>query len=139
MKLVYWFFIFILIGCAAVDVTPVGILEGKVTIGPLCGFPTDPNNSINPCGLSNTELDAIYGQYFVVLSNENGVTSPLRKKLDRTGLFSFEVEEGNYNIKLETSVQDGLKFSAKASTEKTVKISSKQKVYVELDINTGRP
>ncbi len=89
--------------------------------------------------MSNAELDAIYGQYSVVLSNENGLTSPLRKKLDRTGLFSFEVEEGNYNIKLESSVQDGLKFSAKASTEKTVKISSEQKVYVELDINTGRP
>lgn len=139
MKLTYLFFIIILVGCAAVDVKPSGIVEGKVSIGPLCGFPPNPSNSSNPCGLTNEELDSIYGAYTVVLISENGNLPSLRKKLDRTGFFLFEVEEGNYNIKLESSVQDALIFSAKASIEKTVKVSSKQPVYIELSVNTGRP
>lgn len=137
MKLTYWFFIFILIGCAAVDVKPLGIVEGKVSIGPLCGYALDPNSD-NPCRLTNEELDRIYGEYTVVVSAENG-GSILRKKLDRTGTFLFEVEEGIYNIYLESSVQNALAFSAKTNIEKTVKVSSQQRVFIELNVNTGRP
>lgn len=137
MKLTYWFFIFILVGCAAVDVKPLGIVEGKVSIGPLCGYALDPNSD-NPCRLTNEELDRIYGEYTVVVSAENG-GSILRKKLDRTGAFLFEVEEGIYNIYLESSVPNALAFSAKTNIEKTVKVSSQQRVFIELNVNTGRP
>lgn len=138
MKLTYLFFILILIGCAAVDVRPLGIVEGKVIIGPLCGYALDPNSD-NPCRLTNEELDRIYGEYTVILSNANGSITPLRKKLDRTGVFLFEVEEGSYNVYLESSVQNALAFSAKTNIEKTVKVSSQQRVLVELNVNTGRP
>jgi hypothetical protein len=138
MKLIYLFCILVLIACAAVDVRPYGIVEGKVSIGPLCGFTMDPNSE-NPCGLTNEELDRIYGEYTVILSSEHGYTAPLKRKLDRTGVFLFEVEGGRYNVYLESDIQNALAFSAKTSVEKTVKVSSKQRVFVELNVNTGRP
>ena len=138
MKLIYLFFIPILIGCTATDVRPLGIIEGRVSIGPLCGYAIDPNND-NPCRLTNEELDRIYGEYTVTISSENSYISPLRKKLNRTGVFLFEVEEGSYKVYLESAVQNALAFSVKTSIEKTVKVSRQQRVFVELNINTGRP
>jgi hypothetical protein len=137
MKLIYLFFILILIECTAADVRPLGIIEGKVSIGPLCGYAVDPNSD-NPCRLTNEELDRIYAEYTVILSSENN-TTPLRKILDRTGVFLFEVEEGSYKVYLESAVQNALAFSVKTSIEKTVKVSSQQRVFVELNVNTGRP
>lgn len=140
MKLIYASFILILIGCTAVDVKPVGMIEGKVSVGPLCGYSPNPNGE-NPCGLTNEELDGIYGKYTVVLRNLGSSVNPvsLRRKLDRTGLFSFEVEEGEYAINLESSQQNALMFSAKESIEKTVKVSQDKKIFIELSVNTGIP
>jgi hypothetical protein len=140
MKLIYTYYFLILVGCTAVDVKPVGIVEGKVSIGPLCGYAPNPNSE-NPCGLTNEELDGIYGKYTVVLRNlSSSVNSvSLRRKLDRTGLFSFEIEEGEYSLKLESSQQNALIFSDKESIEKTVKVSRDKKVFIELDVNTGIP
>ena len=138
MKLMYLFFMLILIGCTAADVRPLGIIEGKVSIGPLCGYAIDPNSD-NPCRLTNEELDRIYGEYTVIISSENSYITPLRKKLNRTGVFLFDAEEGSYKVYLESAVQNALAFSVKTSIEKTVKVSRQQRVFVELNINTGRP
>lgn len=138
MKITYLLLIYFLFGCAALDIKPLGIIEGKVVIAPLCGFVLDPNSD-NPCRLTNEELNKIYGEYTVLLISENSNFTPLRKKFDRTGVFLFEVEEGNYTVKLESSIQNALAFSSKANIEKTVKVTSQQRVFVELNVNTGRP
>ena len=64
---------------------------------------------------------------------------PLRKKLDRTGVFLFEVEEGPYKVYLESAIKNALALSVKTNIEKTVKVSNQQRVFVELNVNTGRP
>ncbi len=140
MKLTGILLFLILIGCSVVDVRPLGTVEGKVSIDPLCGYAPNPTDK-NPCGLTDEQLDGVYGKYTVVLSSVSKPSSStvLRKKLDRTGLFLFEVEEGEYLLNLESSQQNALMFSDKASIEKTIKISSSQKLFVELNVNTGIP
>jgi hypothetical protein len=138
MKKISVLILLTLIGCSVTDVKPTGILEGKVIIGPLCGYSTDPNG-VNPCGLSNEELDGIYSAYTVVASSETGNSIVLRKKLDRTGIFSFETAVGNYLVKLESSLPNALVFSDKESIEKSVSVSVDQRVSIELIVNTGRP
>jgi len=138
MKLIYLYFILILIGCTAEGVRPLGIVEGKVNIDPLCGYTIDPNSD-NPCRLTNEELDRIYGDYTVLISSEKSHITPLRKKLDRTGVFLFEVEEGPYKVYLESAIKNALALSVKTNIEKNVKVSNQQRVFVELNVNTGRP
>lgn len=127
----------VLMGCGIAKVEPLAIVEGKVKIGPLCGIiPVGVNNTGNPCGLSNEEMDKIYGNYSVVLkSTMNAVVT--QKKLDRTGLFSFEVKEGNYTLMIESSVTNALTFAQQSEIQKSVTASATQKQYLELNVNTG--
>jgi|GEM_PF-6826836 len=128
-----------LLGCSAIP-EPLATIEGKVSIGPLCGnIPVvNPNlpKSENPCGLSNDELDKIYGQYTVVLKS-NTETSVLQQKLTRTGLFTFNIKEGSYTLNIESSVQNALRFSQKESIQKSINVAKNEKSYVELYVNTG--
>ncbi|WP_394991959.1 hypothetical protein [Emticicia sp.] len=131
-----------LVGCNVVEIPPKGIVEGKVTIEPLCGFAQDSVSLAkgkNPCGMTNEEVNAIYGQYSIVLSNAGTNSIPQRKKLDRTGLFSFEAQEGDYNLNLESSIPNAFMFSAKENIEKSVKILSSKTLYYEFSVNTGYP
>lgn len=134
--------LFTLVGCSVAEIQPKGTVEGKVTIGPLCGFATDSASLAkggNPCGMTNDEVDAIYGQYSIVLSNSVTNSIPQRKKLDRTGLFSFEAQEGDYSLNLESSIPNAFMFSAKENIEKSVVILSSKMQYYEFSVNTGYP
>lgn len=144
MKKIAMIILVTLIGCSVVEIQPKGTVEGKVTIGPLCGFAPDSASLAkgeNPCGMTNEEVDAIYGQYFIVLNNLaiNSNSIPQRKKLDRTGLFSFEAQEGDYSLHLESSVSNAFLFSAKENIEKNVKILNSKILYYEFNVNTGYP
>ncbi len=129
-----------LMGCGLAEVEPLSVVEGKVTVGPLCGIvpagQASTTKSNNPCNISDAELDRIYGEYSVVIKdNKNNTIS--QKKLDRTGLFSFEVNEGAYLLNVESSVNNIILFNQKENLEKSITATKTQKQYLEFNINTG--
>lgn len=136
MKRIGIFLIITLMGCATVELQPMAKIEGKVTIGPLCGNIQVGTIGTNPCGLSDKDLDTIYGAYSVILKNTgNAVVS--QKKLDRTGTFSFEVAEGNYIVGMESTNSNAFQFTPNSEIQKSVSAVSSKAQYVEIFVNTG--
>ncbi len=136
MKMLGIIFLMALIGCA--EVAPLSTIEGKISIGPLCGAISviDLNKNDNPCGLSNEDLDKIYGQYTVVLKNSNN-TIVAQKILDRTGVFTFEVKEGTYAFNIESQSQKTLLERNKEKYQQSITIAKNEKKTVTLNIETG--
>lgn len=140
MKKIGIVFLIAMMGCSLVEADPMAVVEGKVTLSPLCGIvPAGQTSTIkgsNPCNLSDEALDSIYGNYTVLIKdNKNTVLS--QRKLNRTGTFSFDVNDGNYVLTVESSAGDVVQFNSKESIEKSIVASKTQKQYIEFSINTG--
>jgi hypothetical protein len=136
-KLLFVVLSFFFLNCEQLDINALGIIKGKLTVGPLCGTVPggiDPNRD-NPCGLSDAELNAIFSEYKVVVSptkNTEKVTTQ-EKVLDKTGAFSFEIPSGEY--KVQVLKKDGsaiLAASEKNILTKTITLSQNQVVEVSL-------
>lgn len=126
-----------LLGCQAVE--PMATVEGKVSIGPLCGnipIVGIDKNSSNPCGFSNEQMDNFYGQYAVIIKDASDAVIN-KKKLDRTGAFSFEVKAGTYVLDIETATSGALISGDRASLQKRVTVEKNEVKSVEIYINTG--
>ena len=140
MKKISFVVLVALMGCSMVDVEPSSIIEGKVTVGPLCGNvpvgETGLSKDGNPCGLSNEGMDEIYGKYSVVLKNTNDVVVA-QKKLDRTGTYSFLVNEGSYSLIVDSQVAGLLSVAQKAQLQKTFSITKNSKQSFDFNIDTG--
>jgi hypothetical protein len=130
---------FIFFNCENIEVSASAVIQGNVTIGPLCGTVpagTEANRD-NPCGLSDTEMNAIYGDYKVVLSPGNsqikGASS--EKILDKTGKFSFQIPSGQYRIQiLRKDGSEVLPASEKNILSKTFSIAQNEVMEVSLHI-----
>lgn len=129
-----------LMGCVMVDVAPSSVIEGKVSIGPICGnVPTGEtrlSKDGNPCGLSNEGMDEIYGKYSVVLKTSSDVVV-IHKKLDRTGSFSFSVNEGTYRLIVDSQVAGLLSVNQKNQLQKTISIAKNTTQSLIFTIDTG--
>jgi hypothetical protein len=132
--------LFTLLGCGMVDVDPSSVIEGKVSIGPLCGNvpigETGLSKDGNPCGLSNEGMDEIYGKYSVVLKTSSDVVI-IQKKLDRTGSFSFSVNEGTYRLIVDSQVAGLLSITQKDRLQKTISIEKNATQSLIFSIDTG--
>jgi hypothetical protein len=129
-----------IMGCGMVDVAPSSVIEGKVSIGPICGnVPTGEtglSKDGNPCGLSNEGMDEIYGKYSVVLKTSSDVVI-IQKKLDRTGSFSFSVNEGTYRLIVDSQVAGLLSVNQKDQLQKTIRIEKNATQSLIFTIDTG--
>ena len=103
------------------EIEPMAILEGQVKIGPLCGnIPiVNIDKNSNPCGFSDEQMDNFYGQYEVVIRNASDAIVN-RKKLDRTGAFSFKVKAGIYLLDIEALSSGALISGDKTAIQKRV-------------------
>ncbi len=121
------------LSCEKLGIISEGTIEGKFTIGPLCGIESVNADENHPCGFSFEQLDAIYGQYKVQLINESTGKVVAEKKMDRTGLFSFQAEAGIYK----------LDYNPHVTTVKTQSIPSGitlkdgQKLKFDINVTTG--
>jgi hypothetical protein len=140
MKNIGFIILIVLTGCSMVDLVPSSVIEGKVSIGPLCGnIPVGESGLSkdgNPCGLSNQAMDEIYGKYSVVLKTNKDIIVA-QKKLDRTGSFSFQVTEGAYRLAVDSQVTGLLSVSQKEQLQKTISISKNANQSVIFTIDTG--
>lgn len=120
------------------EIEPMATLEGQVKISPLCGnIPiVNINNNSNPCGFSNEQLDNFYGQYAVVIKNASDAIIN-RKKLDRTGAFSFKVKAGTYLLDIEPLSSGALISGDKTAIQKRVTLEENDIKKVDLYVNTG--
>jgi hypothetical protein len=139
IKLLIINILFLFTNCENVDVTPMGTIEGKVTIGPLCGIvPAIIENRSNPCGLSDEALNKIYAEYKVVL-NATGTTKTTKQDfvLNKSGIFKFEVPEGDYQVEIQKvdGSDVGINNSQKNTT--TVKVTKSQTTKIEINVGTG--
>lgn len=128
-----------LVSCNASFLPPDASIDVKVSIGPLCGnIPSSEvltNNNGNQCGLSNEALDKIYGNYNVNIKDSKG--NIITKKLDHTGLASFDVAADTYTVYAESSIQDAFKFTKASELTKTIVLSKLQKQIININIQTG--
>lgn len=131
------------LGCEnnTVDPNRTGTVEGQVVIGPLCGNVTAESDNSNPCGFSDDLLDDIYSKYKVEISSASSgklVSKPVI--LDRTGLFSFEVPVGSYNVEVirpEGSTTPTSPMNNINDVKKTVSVTEGETVKLILQVNTG--
>lgn len=133
--------LFLLTNCEGVDVAPMGTIEGKVTIGPLCGIV--PSGTLggdrnNPCGLSDEALNKIYAEYKVVLGDANAPQVKLKDfVLDRTGTFKFEIPEGDYQVEVQKVDGSAVGINNSQKNTTAAKVIKNQTTKIEINVNTG--
>ena len=115
-----------------------GIVEGKVTIGPLCGNIPVGTTGTNPCGFTDDQMDQVYSKYKVAIYSVNSPKVVLKEVvLNRTGTFSFEVPTGGYSV--EVLIPQGSAANTQLGSElkKMVSISKSKITTISLNVNTG--
>ena len=126
-----------LFGCENVPID-AGIVEGKVTIGPLCGNIPAMTPGTNPCGFTDEQMNQVYSKYKVAIYSVNSPKVVLKEVvLNRTGTFSFEVPTGGYSV--EVLIPQGSAAITQLGSElkKTVSISKSKVTTISLNVNTG--
>ena len=103
-----------------------GILEGTISIGPICPVETDPPQA--EC-LPTAET---YKAYPVSLWTSDGGQKVAQLSPALDGSFSMELDPGQYLIKLEKGNSIG-----GSNLPITVEISTLEKTIVNIDIDTG--
>lgn len=126
-----------LFGCESVAID-AGIVEGKVTVGPLCGNIPAGTTGTNPCGFTDEQMDQVYSKYKVAIYSESSPKTALKEViLNRTGAFSFEVPTGGYSV--EVVLPQGSVASTQLGSElkKTVSVTKSMVTTISLNVNTG--
>lgn len=122
------------LSCQKEEINLNGTVEGKFSIGPLCGIEPANADESHPCGLSFEQLDAIYGKYTVQIIDASTAKVVAEKKMDRTGIYSFSIPDGLYNLDYQPHVTTTSKVQ-KLPTG--FKVSAGQKTTMDINIDTG--
>lgn len=122
------------LSCQQEEIALDGTVEGHFSIGPLCGIEPANADENHPCGLSFEQLDAIYSKYTVQLIDARSAKVVAEKKMDRTGLYTFSVPDGLYNLEYQPHVTTTSKVQ-KLPTG--FKVSAGQKTTMDISIDTG--
>ena len=126
-----------LLGCENVAID-AGIIEGKVTIGPLCGNIPVGITGNNPCGLTDEQMDQVYSKYKVAIYSESNRKTALKEVvLNRTGAFSFEVPTGGYSVEVVLPQGSGTSTQLDSELKKTVSVTKSMVTTISLNVNTG--
>jgi len=126
-----------LFGCENVPID-AGIVEGKVTIGPLCGNIPAMTSGTNPCGFTDEQMNQVYSKYKVAIYSVNSPKVVLKEVvLNRTGTFSFEVPTGGYSVEVLIPQVSAATTQLGSELKKMVSISKSKVTTISLNVNTG--
>jgi hypothetical protein len=126
-----------LFGCENVAID-AGIVEGKVTIGPLCGNIPAGTTGTNPCGFTDEQMDQVYSKYKVAIYSESNPKTALKEVvLNRTGAFSFEVPVGGYSVEVVLPQGSTTNTQLGSELKKAVSITKGQVTTISLYVSTG--
>lgn len=125
-----------LFGCENVAID-AGIVEGKVTVGPLCGNIPAETIGANPCGFTDEQMNQIYSKYKVAIYSESSPKLALKEVvLSRTGSFTFEVPTGAYSVEV-VLPEGSAAAQLRSELKKTVNVTKSQVTTISLNVNTG--
>ena len=111
-----------------------GILQGKVTIGPLC--------PVEPCNISPEQMSAIFQARKVIIYEQSTRTKITEMNLDQNGEYSLSLKPGRYIVYISDALGNELLFDSPQpllgnAVPKEVEINAGDKVVVDFDIDTG--
>lgn len=114
-------------GESAMPPTPVGYLEGKVTIGPLrpAQRVDDPARPVPP---------EVYAAYPVKIFKSDGATWVADVNVQADGTYRIALAPGTYVVAL---ARMGIRSGRGRDLPKTIMIASDQTVRLDIDIDTG--
>ena len=101
-----------------------GVLEGTVTIGPLC--------PVEPCQVTPEQLAEAYAARKVIVFNAESPSVIEELSLDQNGKYMTELTPGQYTVDINHAGMD-----RSADVPKTVTIESGQTTVVDISIDTG--
>jgi hypothetical protein len=101
-----------------------GVLEGTVSIGPLC--------PVEPCQISPEQLAAVYAARKVIVYNADRSSVIKELSLDQSGKYMTELPQGQYIVDIN---HVGIDRSAQVPT--TVIIESGKTTTLDISIDTG--
>ena len=101
-----------------------GVLEGTVTIGPLC--------PVEPCQITPEELAETYATRKVIVYNAERSSVIKELSLDKTGKYKTELIPGQYIVDINHAGMD-----RSSDVPKAVIIESARTTIVNISIDTG--
>ena len=116
------------------EVPENGILQGKVTIGPLC--------PVEPCNLPPEQIAKIYTSRKVIIYEKDTKQKVVEDNLDKNGEYSFNLKSGSYIVDISDGdgnilpLDLGRPFWGSANPQE-VEVKAGEKVVVDFDIDTG--
>jgi len=114
------FFSFLLLGC--IGQGQKGVLEGKVTVGPLC--------PVEPCSVSADQIAKAYTSRNITVFAQDKATIVYQMPLNPDGSFMVELDAGTYYV----TVRPG--GIGDFPLQKAV-VSANQTTSLNLDVDTG--
>jgi hypothetical protein len=111
-----------------------GILQGKVTIGPLC--------PVEPCNLTPEQIAKIYTSRKVIIYEKDTKQKIVDANLDKNGEYSLNLRSGSYIVDISDGdgnilpVDLGRPFWGNANPQE-VEVKAGEKVVVDFNIDTG--
>ena len=113
----------VLLGCSG-GTLEIGILEGNVTIGPICPVEQPDSPCPVPC--------EVYQARHVMIYNENGTKLLKQVAIDCTGHYRVELWPGEYTVDISDV---GIDHSG--DVPKKIEINSGLTIGFDIDIDTG--
>jgi hypothetical protein len=102
----------------------IGILEGQVSIGPLC--------PVEPCDIPEDQKAEAYAERTIVIYDEKQQNIIAEIKPDSNGSFKIELQEGKYTVDLKP-----LGIDRSPDVPATITITAGGTVPIKIDIDTG--
>lgn len=110
------------------SVTQEYSLQATVSIAPLC--------PVEPCRLSDAELDRIYGNYTIFVRQEKGgAILQTIQNLNRTGAFALKLKPGRYF--LDYTSAPTMSRTLTAITPDTFDVGAGKPIVIKFQIDTG--
>lgn len=116
-------------------VLETGILEGKVTIGPLC--------PVEPCNLTQQQIAAVYEARKVIVYKKSLLSQIAKVQLNAVGEFSISLNSGQYIVDISDANGNDLPLDLSKrprignALPQEAEIFVDQTTIVDFDIDTG--
>ena len=112
-----------------------GILQGKVTIGPLC--------PVEPCNLTPEQVAKVYEARKVIIYEQDTKIKIAEINLNQNGEYLFSLKPGSYIVDVTDAEGNELPLDLSKrprlgnAIPKEVELKAGDKVVVDFDIDTG--
>jgi hypothetical protein len=101
-----------------------GVLQGNVTIGPLC--------PVEPCRTSPGQMEKVYELRKILIYDANRQSVLDEVNIDKNGTYRIDLNPGKYVVDIKI-----IGIDKSAEVPKEINIESGKTVVLDIDIDTG--